>query len=153
LVASLAAAHLLVISHPPPLSIVRDVVEVQLGCLDANEATTLTAFLTTLPPRLHGLSSTTTHSYCPVHQSRMAAESVSCSSGVSVLGGLTGAQVLPLRVQKGTNSTSSSPTKNLSFVQGRPLSELSPMALRRNSPSFPRVCWSNGCHDIRLTMA
>jgi len=27
----------------------------------------------------------------------------------------------------------------MSFMQNRPLSELSPMALRRNSPSFPRV--------------
>ncbi|KAK5078472.1 Bud site selection protein bud4 [Lithohypha guttulata] len=44
--------------------------------------------------------------------------------------------VSPLRVQKGSNN--SSPTKNMSFVQNRPLSELSPMALRRNSPSFPR---------------
>jgi len=29
------------------LSIVRDVVEVQLGCLEANEATTITTFLIT----------------------------------------------------------------------------------------------------------
>lgn len=70
----------------------------------------------------------------------MAAQSV--SEGDNRLGEdhLTNAQtaVPPLRVQKGPNG--SSPTKNMAFIQNRPLSELSPMALRRNSPSFPRVC-------------
>lgn len=43
-------------------------------------------------------------------------------------------QVPPLRIQKGGNA---SPNK-LPQVTTRPLSELSPMALRRNSPSFPQ---------------
>ncbi|KIW44676.1 uncharacterized protein PV06_03130 [Exophiala oligosperma] len=44
-------------------------------------------------------------------------------------------EVPPLRIQKGSNGTS--PSK-LPRVTNRPLSELSPMALRRNSPSFPQ---------------
>lgn len=49
---------------------------------------------------------------------------------------LTKQQVPPLRIQKGTNG--SSPNK-MPMVAHRPLSELSPMALRRNSPSFPQA--------------
>ncbi|KAK5045791.1 hypothetical protein LTR84_008884 [Exophiala bonariae] len=45
-------------------------------------------------------------------------------------------EVPPLRIQKGSNG--SSPSK-LPRVTNRPLSELSPMAIRRNSPSFPQV--------------
>ncbi|KAK4937102.1 Bud site selection protein bud4 [Elasticomyces elasticus] len=44
-------------------------------------------------------------------------------------------EVPPLRIQKGSNGIS--PSK-LPRVTNRPLSELSPMALRRNSPSFPQ---------------
>ncbi|KIW15667.1 hypothetical protein PV08_05716 [Exophiala spinifera] len=44
-------------------------------------------------------------------------------------------EVPPLRIQKGSNGAS--PSK-LPRVTNRPLSELSPMALRRNSPSFPQ---------------
>lgn len=44
-------------------------------------------------------------------------------------------QVPPLRIQKGGNA---SPNK-LPQVTSRPLSDLSPMALRRNSPSFPQA--------------
>ncbi|KIW73576.1 hypothetical protein PV04_01681 [Phialophora macrospora] len=49
-------------------------------------------------------------------------------------------EVPPLRIQKGScngNGTSTSPSK-LPRVTNRPLSELSPMAIRRNSPSFPQ---------------
>ncbi|KAL2440795.1 Bud site selection protein BUD4 [Exophiala dermatitidis] len=45
-------------------------------------------------------------------------------------------EVPPLRIQKGSNGAS--PSK-LPRVTNRPLSELSPMAIRRNSPSFPQV--------------
>ncbi|KAI1623528.1 cell division protein anillin-domain-containing protein [Exophiala viscosa] len=45
-------------------------------------------------------------------------------------------EVPPLRIQKGSNGIS--PSK-LPRVTNRPLSELSPMALRRNSPSFPQA--------------
>ncbi|KEF59617.1 uncharacterized protein A1O9_04463 [Exophiala aquamarina CBS 119918] len=44
-------------------------------------------------------------------------------------------EVPPLRIQKGSNG---SPSK-LPRVTNRPLSELSPMAIRRNSPSFPQA--------------
>ncbi|KAJ9608321.1 Bud site selection protein bud4 [Cladophialophora chaetospira] len=50
-------------------------------------------------------------------------------------------EVPPLRIQKGSgnsNGTSLSPSK-LPRVTHRPLSELSPMAIRRNSPSFPQA--------------
>ncbi|KIX93428.1 uncharacterized protein Z520_10847 [Fonsecaea multimorphosa CBS 102226] len=47
-------------------------------------------------------------------------------------------EVPPLRIQKGGgNGPSSSPSK-LPRITNRPLSELSPMAIRRNSPSFPQ---------------
>ncbi|KAK7885417.1 Bud site selection protein bud4 [Exophiala xenobiotica] len=46
-------------------------------------------------------------------------------------------EVPPLRIQKGSNN-GTSPSK-LPRVTNRPLSELSPMALRRNSPSFPQA--------------
>ncbi|OAG37585.1 hypothetical protein AYO21_08193 [Fonsecaea monophora] len=47
-------------------------------------------------------------------------------------------EVPPLRIQKGGgNGPSSSPSK-LPRISNRPLSELSPMAIRRNSPSFPQ---------------
>ena len=44
-------------------------------------------------------------------------------------------QVQPLRIQKGTPGNS--PTK-MASVTNRPLAEVSPMAIRRNSPSFPQ---------------
>ncbi|OAP58434.1 hypothetical protein AYL99_07524 [Fonsecaea erecta] len=47
-------------------------------------------------------------------------------------------EVPPLRIQKGgSNGPGSSPSK-LPRITNRPLSELSPMAIRRNSPSFPQ---------------
>ena len=44
-------------------------------------------------------------------------------------------QVQPLRIQKGTSGNS--PT-NMASATNRPLAEVSPMAIRRNSPSFPQ---------------
>jgi hypothetical protein len=44
-------------------------------------------------------------------------------------------QVQPLRIQKGTHGTS--PAK-MASATNRPLAEVSPMAIRRNSPSFPQ---------------
>lgn len=43
-------------------------------------------------------------------------------------------QVQPLRIQKGTSGNS--PTK-MASATNRTLAEVSPMAIRRNSPSFP----------------
>ena len=67
-------------------------------------------------------------------------------------------QVPPLRIQKGSGNShgnNTSPSK-LPRVTNRPLSELSPMAIRRNSPSFPqgKVCAEPHQHqETSLTLS